>query len=80
LALLTWTRAHRRDDGSYWTGIVYPEKETFPFSERTTYTAGAIVLAADALSNATPAAGLFRGETLPYGLDLTEPRWEDPPA
>jgi len=80
LALLTWTRAHRRDDGSYWTGIVYPEKETFPFSERTTYTAGAIVLAADALSNATPAAGLFRGETLPYGLDLTEPRWEEPSA
>ena len=70
----------RRDDGSYWTGIVYPEMETFPFSERTTYTAGAIVLAADALSNATPAAGLFRGESLPYGLDLTEPRWEGPPA
>ena len=61
LDLLTWTRAHRRDDGSYWTGIVYPELETFPFAERTTYTAGAIVLAADALSDATPAAGLFRG-------------------
>ena len=70
LDLLTWTRAHRRDDGSYWTGIVYPELETFPFSERTTYTAGAIVLAADALSNATPAAGLFRGEGLPAALDL----------
>ena len=23
--LLRWTRTHRRDDGSYWTGIVYPE-------------------------------------------------------
>ena len=23
--LLRWTRAHRRDDGSYWTGIVYAE-------------------------------------------------------
>ena len=80
LALLTWAQAHRCDDGSYWTGIVYPERETFPFSERTTYTAGAIVLAADALSNATPAAGLFRGESLPDGLDLTEPRREAPPA
>ena len=73
--LLAWTGAHRCDDGSYWTGIVYPERDTFPFAERTTYTAGAIVLAADALSNATPAAGLFRGELLPDGLDLTEPRW-----
>ena len=43
--------------------------------ERTTYTAGAIVLAADALSDATPAAGLFRGESARRraGLDLTEP-------
>jgi hypothetical protein len=74
LELLVCTRAHRRDDGSYWTGIVYPERDTFPFMERTTYTAGAIVLAADALCDATPAAGLFRGESLPDGLDLTEPR------
>ncbi len=74
LALFTWAQAHRCDDGSYWTGIVYPERETFPFSERTTYTAAAIILAADALSNASPAAGLFRGESLPHGLDLTEPR------
>ena len=61
LELLTWAQAHRRDDGSYWTGIVYPEQETFPFAERTTYTAGAIVLAADALSDATPAAGSVPG-------------------
>jgi hypothetical protein len=80
LDLLTWAQAHRCDDGSYWTGIVYPDRETFPFSERTTYTAGAIVLAADALSNATPAAGLFRGESLPDGLDLTQPRPAVPPA
>ena len=80
LDLLTWAQAHRCDDGSYWTGIVYPERETFPFAERTTYTAGAIILAADALSGATPAAGLFRGESLPDGLDLTEPRRQAPPA
>ena len=74
LRLLLWTRAHRRGDGSYWTGIVYPEAVTFPFGESTTYTAGAVILAADALSDTTPAAGLFRGESLPGGLDLTEPR------
>jgi hypothetical protein len=31
-----------------------------------------MVLAADALSDTTPAAGLFRGESLPAGLDLAE--------
>ena len=46
---------------------------TFPGGERTTYTAAAMVLAADALSSTTPAAGLFRGECLPRRLDLAEP-------
>ena len=44
-------------DGSYWTGMVFPEQTTFPFEERTTYTAAAIVLVADALCRATPASG-----------------------
>jgi len=72
--LLAWTQAHRCEDGSYLTGLVYPEQATFPRGERTTYTAGAVILAADALSDASPAAGLFRGELLPADLDLTEPR------
>ena len=62
----------RLADGSYWTGMVYPEEMTFPAAERTTYTAAAVVLAADALSGATPASGLFRGEGLPAPLDLPE--------
>jgi hypothetical protein len=62
----------RLADGSYWTGMVYPEELTFPAAERTTYTAAAIVLAADALSGATAASGLFRGEGLPAPLDLPE--------
>jgi hypothetical protein len=62
----------RLPDGSYWTGMVYPEEDTFPTAERTTYTAAAMVLAADALSGATAASGLFRGESLPAGLDLAE--------
>ena len=62
----------RRADGSYWTGMVYPDEVTFPAAERTTYTAAAMVLAADALSGATAASGLFRGEGLPAPLDLPE--------
>lgn len=57
--LLAWTRAHRTDDGSYLTGLVHPDAVSFPDAERTAYTAAAIVLAADALSGASPAAGLF---------------------
>jgi hypothetical protein len=68
----------RLPDGSYWTGMVYPEKVTFPDNERTTYTFGAMVLAADALSNTSPAAGLFRGECLPAALDLAEPHCTGP--
>jgi hypothetical protein len=74
LELFSAGQGLRLDDGSYWTGMVYPDKVTFPAMERTTYTAAAMVLAADALSDTTPAAGLFRGEHLPAGLDLAEPR------
>ncbi len=65
--LLSWTRAHRRDDGSYWTGIVYPPGEApvqFPFDEHTSYTAAAVILAADAITGASPGAGLFRPRVL----------------
>jgi hypothetical protein len=48
----------RHPDGSYWTGYVYPDDARWP-GERTTWTAGAVVLAADAISGATGAAGLF---------------------
>lgn len=73
LALFEAAQGLRLPDGSYWTGMVYPERVSFPGSERTTYTAAAVVLAADALSQTSPANGLFRGEGLPAGLDLAEP-------
>ena len=76
--LFTWVQALRNEDGSYWTGMVYPEEATYPPLERSTYTAGAMVLAADALGRCTPASGLFRGEGLPSHLDLTEPAPEAP--
>lgn len=62
--LLLWTLPHRRDDGAYWTGIVYPidpEKTIvhFPANETSAYTAAAIILAADAIANCSPASRLF---------------------
>jgi hypothetical protein len=57
--LLRWTRAHRRPDGTYLTGLVYPQQASFPGDERTAYTGAAVILAADALSSATPASALF---------------------
>jgi hypothetical protein len=78
LELLTWVQALRNEDGSYWTGMVYPEEATYPPLERSSYTAGAMILAADALSRTTPASGIFRGEGLPSHLDLTEPAPDSP--
>jgi hypothetical protein len=72
--ILTQTNGHRRGDGSYFTGIAYPELTTFPGEEITSYTAASIVLAADALSSTTRAAGLFRGERLAPALDLAMSR------
>ncbi|HYO38044.1 MAG TPA: prenyltransferase [Nocardioidaceae bacterium] len=57
----------RADDGGYWTGYVYPDDAHWP-AEHTTYTAAAVVLAADALSGTTAGADLFRGASLPSRL------------
>jgi hypothetical protein len=48
----------RAEDGSYWTGLVYADDARWPV-ERTTWTAAAVVLAADAVAGTGPAAALF---------------------
>lgn len=53
----------RHESGGYWTGFVYPDNVNWP-SEQTTYTAAAVVLAADEISRATPGGGIMRGDTL----------------
>jgi hypothetical protein len=53
----------RHDDGSYWTGSVYPEDVRWP-DEHTTYTAAAVLLAHDALTGGTPGSDLVRGSRL----------------
>jgi hypothetical protein len=51
---------HLRDaDGAYWTGWQFANKAHFP-AERSSWTAAAIILAADALADATGGAALFR--------------------
>ena len=51
---------HLRDPGGgYWTGWQYENRAHFP-AERSSWTAAAMILAADALSRTTPASGLFR--------------------
>jgi len=57
--LFRWAQTLREPSGAYWTGIVYPEEVHFPGQEQSTYTAAAVVLAADALSGASPASHLF---------------------
>ena len=73
LDLFAWTGPHRREDGAYWTGIAYPQRVTFPDRETTSYTAAAVLLAADALTSSSEAAGIFRHGELANPLDLAEP-------
>jgi hypothetical protein len=53
----------RRDDGSYWTGYVFPDRAHWP-DEQTTFTAAAVILAVDALSLTTPGAGIMRAAAM----------------
>jgi hypothetical protein len=71
-SLLDWVQDQRCPDGSYMTGLVYPQRSSFPHEERSSYTAAAMILALDALETKGPASGLFLGRSLPTGavLDL----------
>lgn len=54
----SWLHQWRLDDGSYWTGYQMVEDLLWP-DEKPTWTAGAILLAADALTEHTAASKLF---------------------
>jgi hypothetical protein len=72
--LFRWAQRLRAEGGDYWTGIVFPELKHFPGGERSTYSAAAVVLAADALSRTSPASGLFVDHAaLPELVSLDEP-------
>lgn len=55
------------NDGGFWTGINYVQNQIWP-EEKTTWTAGAALLAADAIFNYSDAAGLFCLEGAAYSI------------
>ncbi len=57
--LFEWAQQYRLESGRYWTGTVYPDEVHFPADEQSTYTAAAVVLAADGLARVTPGSALF---------------------
>lgn len=56
--LYSWLHQWRDDEGVYWTGYQFVEDLLWP-DEKPTWTSGAILLAADALTQHTPAWDLF---------------------
>ena len=72
-SLFLWSQEMRQIDGHYLTGVVHPEKQSFPEAERTTYSSAAVILAADAISQSSPASGIFTDKTgLPEIIDTEE--------
>ena len=64
-------QATREDDGKYITGIVHPDRVLFPPDERSTYSAAAVVLCAEAIEGESPAARLFADHSfLPPIIDI----------
>lgn len=57
-SLLQW----QDEDGGFWTGYSFRDHVIWP-TEKTTWTAAAVLLAADALKNMTPASQLFTSQS-----------------
>lgn len=70
LTVFSWLHQFMDSDGGYWTGYNFRDQVIWP-KEKTTWTAGAILLAADALTGYSPAAKLFTQHVnlLPVYLD-----------
>jgi hypothetical protein len=57
----------RAEDGLYWTGYVFADQAFWP-QERTSWTAGALLLAVSALGGDEATTAVFGGEQLPRGF------------
>ena len=69
--LFTAAQRLREPDGRYITGKVHPQGDMFPSEERSTYSAAAVVLVAEALDGSSPAARLFADHSfLPPIIDI----------
>lgn len=53
-----WLLDKQYEDGSFWTGVTFPEREIYT-REKTTWTSAAVLLAADILYDMTSASRLF---------------------
>lgn len=62
----------REEDGSYWTGYVFEDGVRWPV-ETVTWTAAAVILAADALSDTSGGAGIFRDAGTAAPPEPTDP-------
>ncbi|WP_422136860.1 MULTISPECIES: prenyltransferase/squalene oxidase repeat-containing protein [unclassified Endozoicomonas] len=74
--LYSWLHNWRDSDGGYWTGYQYVEEVIWP-QEKTTWTAGAILLAADALTEHTAASRLFLESSLEIKPEVELPETEE---
>ena len=71
LKLFEWAQRRREPDGSYLTGRAFPANVSYPDQECSTYSAAAVLLAADALAGTGATSGLFvEVGSLPAPLDL----------
>jgi hypothetical protein len=68
--LYSWLHQWRVEDGAYWTGYQFVQDIMWP-DEKPTWTAGAIMLAADALTHYSRASKLFQEVSLLQALDDT---------
>jgi hypothetical protein len=62
--VFSWLHTNRDKNGAYWTGYQTKENIFWP-AEQTTWTAGVVIMAVDALHQITPAANLFTSVSLP---------------
>lgn len=68
LEVLRWLKHLRAEDGMYWTGYVFEDDAIWP-AERTSWTAGALLLALAAVGGEEATGAVFGGAGLPAGPD-----------
>lgn len=69
--LFATLRRLRTEDGNYWTGATFPDATVWP-QEKTTWNAGAVLLALDVLGDG-PTRALFETPRRMYEVGLPEP-------
>lgn len=73
--MLSWQHQHRDESGAYWMGMQTEVGKPWP-AEKPAWTAGAVILATDAVTQTTPAANALIDHSPPElsGIDATQQR------